>query len=352
MAKLGTNSVKSAQNTLTQIQKALLGGMAMSAAAVLGWFMLSRSAHSIALMLLVFLSLTGLDTLGFFMLRGKAKPARGIACGCLVLLNLAAFCSATVYVLAPSQLFYPHFDEQAYAQLKLRPQAEELEILSDGGVISGWLLHNAPSGAPLVLYFCGNGENAAARGLKLLDGDSISAFEDCNFAVFDYPGYGKSDGSPSEKALKTFGLGVFDALARRPDVEEGHIILFGYSLGTGVACYVASEREADGLMLMAPYADGYDLYNGFAPVFHGPLRLLVAFKMESVCFAERVAVSPLILASTGDEMVPYDSSVRLSRAFPAGSALKTLEGIGHNDFWDSPEALGHIAEYLKKAVAE
>jgi pimeloyl-ACP methyl ester carboxylesterase len=202
-----------------------------------------------------------------------------------------------------------------------------------GGVLSGWLYHNAEDGAPLVLYFGGNGENAATRVRTLIDNDQLSYFEGYNIAVFDYPGYGKSSGTPSEQTLKDAGLTAYDAVIQRSDVDKNRIVVFGYSIGTGVADYVASEWNVAGLMLMAPYADGYDLYNGMVNIFHGPLHLLDAFKMESVKFAGDVVVKPLVLASESDEMVGYASSVRLSKAFPAGCTFQTIPNVGHNDFW-------------------
>lgn len=338
---------ESGRNDGPPLKSALLSGIGMSAAAMMIWFLLSSNVHSVgAAILIVAAALLALDMPIFIMLKRASRPWKVSVTAVLVLLNAAVFLSATVYAFAPSQLFYPHFDQGSYAELKTRSGAEELTVNTKKGTMSGWMLHNADDSAPLVLYFCGNGENAATRMLRIMDNGALITFKGCNIAIFDYPGYGKSDGSPSEGTLKEFGLAVFDALAQRSDVAQERIIVFGYSMGTGVADYVASKRDPAGLILMAPYSDGYDLYNGSMNIFHGPLRSLVAFRMESIRFAESVAVSPLILASESDEMVSYSSSVRLSQAFPAGSTLKTLENIGHNDFWGSETVLNSIADYL------
>jgi pimeloyl-ACP methyl ester carboxylesterase len=125
------------------------------------------------------------------------------------------------------------------------------------------------------------------------------------------------------------GLTAYDALAARDDVDESRIVLFGFSMGTGVANYVASCRAPIGLMLFAPYADGYDLYNTMVPIFVGPLRALVAFKMESIRFAESIRVKPLVFSSVDDKVIPFASSERLSRAYPAGCYLEQMQGLGH-----------------------
>ena len=340
------------RNYGTQINNALFSGIAMCVTTVLVWFLLSKTAKSVGVaILIVTVTLAAFDTLVFMILKNTHRKWKVTTTVLLALLNAAVFLSVTVYVLAPTQLFYPHFDKESYAKLKTHSGAEELTVKTKNGNISGWMLHNAKDSAPLVLYFCGNGENASTRMLRILANGDLETFKGCNIAIFDYPGYGKTDGIPSEETLKDFGLAEFDALAKRKDVNRDRIIIFGYSIGTGVADYVSSKRDAAGLILMAPYSDGYDLYNGIVNIFHGPLRSLVAFRMESIQFAENVSVKPLILASKSDQTVNYNSSVRLSHAFPSGCTLKTLENTGHNEFWGSKTVLKYIAEYLAEVNA-
>ena len=181
--------------------------------------------------------------------------------------------------------------------------------------------------------------------LTLLESENLrSVFDGYHFAYVDYPGYGKSEGMASERSFKDMGLTVYDSLMNRDDVNR--ITLMGYSIGTGVANYAASERQPAGLILMAPYADGYDLYNGYADIFHGPLKALVSFKMKSVKFAEKVDIKPLLLASKADQEIPYDSSVRLFERYKKGCNFVTVDEIGHNDFWKSQEVLDEIEKYL------
>ncbi len=336
----------------TQLSRSLLDGVIMSVAAVLIWFLLSRSARTLGMWIAAaLLLLAAFNLLCFSLVKRAGKGLRALAKGTLVIVNVAALLWATLYPLASSQLFYPHFDEASYAALQTREGAEELSITAEGQSLSGWMLHNADGRAPLVLYFAGNGENASRRILSLMDKNQQTPFAGYNLVCIDYPGYGKSGGSPSEGSLKRMGLAVYDALAERSDVSPDQIVVLGYSLGTGVANYVASNREAAGLVLMAPYADGYDLFNGMVDIFYGPLRLLVSFRMESVRFAENIHVKPLLLASKDDELIPYESSLRLSEAYPGGCRLETLEGLGHNDFWGSPEVLAQISDYLSEVKA-
>lgn len=278
-------------------------------------------------------------------LRKRGNAAKASAAVLAAAVGAVAAFSASAYLIAPSLLFYPHFDEEAFAELKANPMAEELSIDVGEGRVSGWLLHNAPDGAPLVLYFYGNGQNAAPLLLGLEENGRLEAFEGYNVAAFDYPGYGLTAGEPSEASLRAFGLAAYDALAERDDVDPARITPFGYSIGTGVATYVAAERDVDALVLMAPYADGYDLYNSMIDVFHGPLRALVAFRMESVALAPGIEAPSLVLSSRDDEMVPFASSERLAVAL-ANGRMAVFEGFGHNDYWASGDVRDVVADFL------
>ncbi|MBQ2789471.1 MAG: alpha/beta fold hydrolase, partial [Thermoguttaceae bacterium] len=268
---------------------------------------------------------------------------------------VAAFAIFNVGVrtIAPFFLFHPNDDPTARAELtRLAEETGRVAplrfALDDGTAVSGWaalaetesvaFLNNprsldaaerlnnpdslsspnsrddAASSRPIVLYFEGNGGNSAARTLDVVRNPGPLAGFD--FVCCDYPGYGESGGEPSERSLKTFGLAAYDATVKA--FPGRRIVVFGFSLGTGVATYVASERPVVGLILAAPYADGFDLFNNFAPIFYGPTRLTVPYRMETVKFAEKVDARPLILATRPDALVPFESSERLAKAFRGG----------------------------------
>jgi len=331
--------------------RALLAALLMSVVATLTWFLPSESAQSIGLAILIAtVILTLLNWLIFVVTRNTTHGIKLTARILAALVSLMLLLSVTIYMIAPKQLFYPHNDEASASALAAYPNVEPLTIETEDRVVSGWMIHQAEGKAPLVLYFGGNGEVAAKRILYLVESGDISAFAGCNFAFLDYPGYGLSSGSPSEASLQQMGLDVYDAMISREDVDASRIILFGFSMGTGVANYVAANRTPAGLVLFAPYADGYDLYNTMVPIFYGPLRALVAFRMESVRFAESVSVKPIIFSSVDDEMVPFTSSERLSNAYPAGCAFMQLQGLGHNDYWKSTGVLLNVSQYIAEVI--
>ena len=172
-------------------------------------------------------------------------------------------------------------------------------------------------------------------------------FPGFDLAVFDYPGYGRAPGRPTEPSLLRMALAAFDRLRDRYDT----VCVLGYSIGTGPANYVAANRPVAALALMAPYADGYDLYNSALDIFHGPLtRLLVSFKMESRLWARRVTVTPLLLASPRDRTVPFASSQALAECYPRAE-FRPVEVADHAAFWQNEECLRLIAAYFTEAVS-
>ena len=182
---------------------------------------------------------------------------------------------------------------------------------------------------------------------NIMENELQTLFEGYNFAVCSYPGYEYSQGEPSGDTLRTMGLGVYDYLSNLDCVDSTRIYIWGFSLGTGVSNYVASCRPVKGLLLMAPYSNGYDLYNNFIDIFHGPLRGLVTYRMDAEDYANHIQVKPTILASSSDEIVAYSSSYKLSSNYPSGSTLITYKTLKHNDFWNSAESQEAIKQYFE-----
>lgn len=268
----------------------------------------------------------------------------------LACLALLCFILTTVIrVIAQPQLFHPSKNEAAHASLMLRSNTEFIVIPTVHGELSGFMRKAGNESAPLVLYFGGNGDNAADR-IRYLSDNRAATFRGWHLAMIDYPGYGLSEGTPGDATFRRMALAAYDALAAREDVTD--IVVLGYSIGTGPANYVAAHRDVAGLILMAPYAEGADLFNTVADVFHGPLKLLISYKMPSNAFARDITVKPLIFATRQDELVPYASSVRLGQAYPGGCDFVTVPGINRGGFWHSSIVLNGIADYLAGVTAD
>src|SRR6266508_4058290 len=130
----------------------------------------------------------------------------------------------------------------------LPPAAAPLEVVAADGIrLRGWIVAANATPAPTVIYFGGNAEVvswtlADARWPR-----------DWTRVALNYRGYGDSEGTPGEAALHADAQAVFDAIARRSDVDAQRIVVFGRSLGTGVAVALASARPVAGVVLVSPY---------------------------------------------------------------------------------------------------
>lgn len=266
--------------------------------------------------------------------------------GLLILVCLSVLATPLI---APHCLFLPTGNPGAHEALLTRNDVEHLTCVTEDGTLSGYFVRGSDGPAPLILYLNGNHENAADFITALLADDArLAALAGCHFAQFDYPAYGFSEGRPSDASLKRTALAAYDLLSARDDVTE--VIVLGYSIGTGPANYLAANREVSGLILFAPYADGYDLFNNILSVFHGPLRSLVNYDMSSVTCAAGIRVSPLVFATPGDHLVPYSSTLRLCAAYPLGCELITVPDIHHRDFWTTPEVLQRVEAFIREVT--
>ena len=151
---------------------------------------------------------------------------------------------ATMYLAQDSLLFLP---QPLIGPPRVARPVEPLAFEREEGVkVRGWFVTTAEARAPLAIFYGGNAEELSWQMTEPWPAD-------WSLALVNYRGYGESDGKPSEAALFGDALAVFDALARRPDVDASRIVLVGRSLGSGVAAYVAAERPVAAVVLISPY---------------------------------------------------------------------------------------------------
>ncbi|OIQ49772.1 Alpha/beta hydrolase family protein [Pseudodesulfovibrio hydrargyri] len=183
-----------------------------------------------------------------------------------------------------------------------------------GTRIHGWWL--PCEGANRVLLLChGNGGNIS----HLME--TYRIFHDLGLSVlsFDYSGYGRSGGRPSEKATRHDARAAWDWLVRDKGFEPGRVILFGRSLGGGVAARLAADlgeagTEPGGLIMESTFTSMTDM--GAARYPWLPVRWLVRHRYDSVRALDAVRVPALFLHSPEDDLVPY----AMGRALYAGYA--------------------------------
>lgn len=218
--------------------------------------------------------------------------------------------------------------------IEATPQSEGLAFedvwfsTSDGVRLHGWLVP-APGADFTLLWFHGNMGNIGhcLNNLKYLH-RSLRA----NLFIFDYRGYGRSEGrigDLSEEATYRDADGAVACLRRRQDVSRTTLVYFGQSLGAAVAVDLARRQPAAGLVLETPFTCIRDMARVIAPYW--PFPSLLQTKYDSLRKIQEVRVPLLILHGDRDEWVPYEQGRRLFDAANEPKTLYTIPGAHHND---------------------
>ena len=177
-------------------------------------------------------------------------------------------------------------------------------------------------GSPTLLYFQGNG------GTLELRSETISRYLARGRGMFmmSYRGFSGSTGAPSEAANVADAKLAYDTLIK-DGVSPDDIILYGESLGTGVAIQVAREKMVAGVILDSPYTSILELASQYYPWL--PVSLLLEDRYESIRYIRDVHVPIFILHGEADDVVPVEMGRRLFAAANEPKELKTIPGGGH-----------------------
>lgn len=207
---------------------------------------------------------------------------------------------------------------------------------ADGTKLTGWYQPARPD-RPTVLYFHGNAGNVSERASRFKR-VVASGF---GFLAVSYRGYAGSGGSPSEAGFFSDGLEIYDWLAARTE----NIVIYGESLGTATATYVASERPGRALILEAPFTAALDIAAATYPWV--PVGLLMHDPFLSRDYMQRVDEPVLIVQGTVDEVVPLEQGKKLFDIAHEPKRFAVIDGGSHSDLWDRglwPAALNFLRE--------
>jgi len=255
----------------------------------------------------------------------------GLLCASVVLVS----CSSIT--IGEQDVFYP--------KASVTPQTFDLDgvqlrdtsvAVTDTVDVNAWHL-TQPDAGPTVLFFGGNGFYLVqSRGyLRALTRPPVNAF------LWDYRGYGRSEGQPSVAALRHDALAVYDALVDRRDVDPDHLVVWGHSLGSFLATHVATERSVAGVVLENPATDVDDWVGHLIPWY---VRLFLGVDVDPVLREEsnRERVSDLrvpLLVVGGAEDNITDPEMAEDLYAAAGSSQKELvivEEGEHNGLYEDP----------------
>jgi fermentation-respiration switch protein FrsA (DUF1100 family) len=202
---------------------------------------------------------------------------------------------------------------------------EEVELRAEDGVrLHGWFL--PAKGSRLTVLVChGNAGNVSHRLDRAL---LMQSRLDVDTFLFDYRGYGRSEGSPDEEGTYRDGRAAYRWLIARGLGPE-RVVLFGESLGSAVALQLAVEVEARALVLESPFASVPEMARAVYPFL--PVWPFVRTRYDNVSKVARLRMPLLVLHGERDEIVPFAQGRRVFEAAPQPKRFFAIPGASHND---------------------
>lgn len=180
----------------------------------------------------------------------------------------------------------------------------------------------------VVLYFHGNKKNISWYAKYARN------FTNKNYEVWmmDYPGFGKSTGQFTEQRLYDYALQLYKLA--RATYKPANIIIYGKSMGTGIAAQLASIRDCKYLILETPYYSMTSLASHYMPIY--PISRMIHYHLPTNEFLEKVTAPIIIFHGTDDGIVPYSNAQKLKTVLKPADEFVTIEDGGHTNLNDFP----------------
>lgn len=256
----------------------------------------------------------------------------------LVLFSFYLVYCITLFLLQ-RHIMYPRYLISAPVEMsKNMPGGERVWLNTSFGKVEAWFFPasspNLTKPSPVVIFAHGNGEIIDFWPTELKKFTQLGI----GLLLVEYPGYGRSQGSPSQKTIAEAFIKAYDYLVARDDVDASRVILFGRSLGGGAVCTLAAERASAALILMSAFTDA----RSFALKFLIP-GFIVRDQFDNLSVVKSYTNPVLVIHGKHDDIVPYKHGVLLNKAAP-NSKMITYE-CRHNDcppnwdiFWNDLES--------------
>jgi hypothetical protein len=208
-----------------------------------------------------------------------------------------------------------------------------------------FLLKTDPLARANLIFFHGNASSAC---------DSLSYYLEMkdlrlNFIMASYPGYEGDNRKPGQEIFLNNGEALFDYLKSQ---KYGNLpmVLFGESLGTGVATYLASVRPADGMILQSSYSSISDIGAFHYPFL--PVSLINQNVFPAYLWAPTVKCSVLVLHGTDDQTIPIKFAQKQVSFFKSQVRFVPIQGAGHNDILNFGDGIfwKEIGDFINRVI--
>lgn len=249
-----------------------------------------------------------------------------------VLLNIAT------YFLQERLIFKPEKLPEDF-EFKYKNQVfDEYNIEVANGVNLNGVHFKVREPKGIVLYLKGNSRSLKGWGKFAID------FTRHGFDVLmiDYRGFGKSTGIRTEEGIKRDLQYAYDELKKQ--VDEKYIVLYGRSLGSGFATKLASKNNPRMLILDAPYYSMSRIAKKYLPIM--PMSLLLRFPIRTYKWIQYVKCPIKIIHGTNDKLIPFKTSIKLSKINAQRTRLYPIIDGGHNNMHTFPQYHRYLEEIL------
>ncbi len=251
----------------------------------------------------------------------------------LVVLGLYLFMVAYMYMKQRAYIYFPNNPPTAITSPTLQ-KAQNITVKTDDGLsLSALYIPPKDQNQPVIVFFHGNGGDIGDRGYRPEPYIPMGY----GFLLAEYRGYWGNDGKPSEQGFYADARAYIEWLINDQGIQQDKIVLFGESLGTGVAVEMALRYpRTKALVLMAPYTTLPDV--GQRHMFYLPVKLLAKDRFDSLSKIGNIKVPLLILHGRKDTIVPFDMGENLFAAAPEPKKMEVFDEGGHIDLLDYGEA--------------
>ena len=252
----------------------------------------------------------------------------------LALVSFYVLLLIVVFFFQRDLLYHPSEDNYIKNEVAKEPtEIEKVKITTNDKIdLTGWFYNKNLENFKTILFFHGNAGSLENRTYKLNHFKDL----DLNFLIIAWRGFSGNKGKPNEMGLYEDAASAIKWLKTK-GIEEKNIILYGESLGTGVAVEIAQNKNYAGVILESPFTSMVNMGKKYYPFF--PVSLLLKDKFESYKKINNISVPVLIMHGKVDKIVPYDMG------------KKMYELANEPKFFYSQEYGDHMIEYDEKLLS-
>jgi pimeloyl-ACP methyl ester carboxylesterase len=249
------------------------------------------------------------------------KIAKRLTLFAAIISTIGYVAGAVFFFSMQREFTFPRQHEKvAESPISRVPDAEAYRVATDSGAVDAWFLppFRRADKLPVLIFSHGNGE--------LID-QWVGEFDEfrgwgLGVLLVEYPGYGRSEGAPSEKAIQEALVKAYDLISNRQDVDKARMVGYGYSLGGGAICALARERHLAAMILKSTFTTlGIFAHRYFMPEF------LIRDPFDNASVLRNFPGPVLVLHGRNDEVIPYHEGQKLAMIASRGT-LRLYE-CGH-----------------------